>query len=67
LLLFPFQVTHIASNWQESTQRERKVIPLDQASLWGEVVSTGAQVILDSLGAVGPRKKSKGDTHVKTR
>jgi ADP-ribose pyrophosphatase YjhB (NUDIX family) len=67
LLLFPFQVTHIASNWQESTQRERKVISLDQASLWGEVVSTGAQIILDSLGAVGPRKKNKGDTHVKTR
>jgi CYTH domain-containing protein/8-oxo-dGTP pyrophosphatase MutT (NUDIX family) len=66
LLLFPFQVTHIASNWQESTQRERKVILLDQASLWGEVVSIGAQVIWDSLGAVGPRKKSKGDTHVKT-
>ena len=66
LLLYPFQVTSMAARWQESSQRDRRVLPLAEAALWGDVVSLGAQIIQNSLGAVGSRRKIKGATHVKT-
>ena len=47
LLLFPLQVTALADRWLELGQRDRKVIPLSEASAHGELVRMGAQWVRD--------------------
>ncbi len=53
LMLFPMRVTHLADRWLESSQRERRLIPLAEAGSYGDVVRLGAQALSDTLGAVG--------------
>ena len=51
LLLFPFRVARIANRWQESSQRERRIIPLASAADWGDVVRLGALSLQDCAEA----------------
>ena len=49
LLLFPLLVTSLTDKWLEQGQRERKLIPLEQAERYGELVNLGAQYLRDKL------------------
>lgn len=53
LLLFPLLVTRLADRWLESGQRERRVIPIAEASDYGDVVRLGAQAVSEIMGTVG--------------
>jgi CYTH domain-containing protein len=54
LLLFPMRVVRLDSQWLESGQRDRKLVPLSEAADYGDVVALGARVIREMVGVVGP-------------
>jgi 8-oxo-dGTP pyrophosphatase MutT (NUDIX family) len=49
LLLFPLLLTALADRWLELGERDRKMIPLEQASSHGDLVQRGAQWLSDFL------------------
>jgi len=50
LLLFPLQVTRMARRWLEAGQRERRVVPLNEAAGFGDLARLAALWIEDHTG-----------------